>query len=423
MNNNNTNPAFVVPGKSSQQLIRLPKAHSKFDESFLQELLVDHPELLPVCDIRHDAGSLLCIGREVPVASGSIDNLYLSTSGYPVIVETKLWRNPQARREVLAQTLDYIKEIVKEDYEWFEKQWRKFSQHQLGQEVNLITKLNEIAGDEIDESFIVDRLNGALLRGDVIAMIVGDGIETGLQELIAHLCKDSPNLRYSLAMVELACYKFSRSDEEGIFIVPRIIQNVEPVERAYVRVELANELQGQLNIIPVVTPDLGPKPPRLRNTLDEEDLLKSIEYTDGSSCRDSMKQFYDDLIETFHLEPDFKSAALMLKIPHPDGKAPGISLLGFTKDGFYNSYFLKFQLETKGIIWGINPDKAKQIVEEFGTAMNTIDSRFKREGIMHQATSQFIPYKEIEDKVDQIKSEIEKVVAAVRTAYDKSCEQ
>lgn len=47
--------------------------------------------------------------------SGSIDNLYLSTGGYAVLVETKLWRNPQARREVLSQTLDYIKDLARED--------------------------------------------------------------------------------------------------------------------------------------------------------------------------------------------------------------------------------------------------------------------------------------------------------------------
>jgi hypothetical protein len=46
------------------------------------------------------------VGREIPVTTGRIDLLYVSTSGYPVIVETKLWRNPEAKREVVAQGLD-----------------------------------------------------------------------------------------------------------------------------------------------------------------------------------------------------------------------------------------------------------------------------------------------------------------------------
>jgi hypothetical protein len=85
----------------SKTLSRLPRVHDRFDERFIQELLVTYPELLPVAQFRPDIGDLVCIGREVPTRdSGTIDNLYLSTAGYVVVVETKLWRNPQSRREV-----------------------------------------------------------------------------------------------------------------------------------------------------------------------------------------------------------------------------------------------------------------------------------------------------------------------------------
>src|SRR5437016_1307577 len=126
MGRTTTTPVFVVQGVSVTTLGRLPRVHTNFDERFLQQLLADHPELLPVSALRDDVGSLLCVGREVPVgAIGSIDNLYLSTAGYPVIVETKLWRSPEARREVLSQTLEYVKEIVLKDFEWFAQQWKR----------------------------------------------------------------------------------------------------------------------------------------------------------------------------------------------------------------------------------------------------------------------------------------------------------
>jgi len=121
-------PMFISPGKGARTLKRLSKVHREFDESYLQELLVNFPQLLPVNEIRGDVGNLVCIGREVNVGdSGAIDNLYLSTGGYPVVVETKLWKNPQARREVLSQILDYVKELIDKDYEWFDKQWISFS--------------------------------------------------------------------------------------------------------------------------------------------------------------------------------------------------------------------------------------------------------------------------------------------------------
>jgi len=70
---------------------------------------------------------LISIGREVPTNAGSIDNLYLSSQGYLILVETKLWRNPEARREVVGQIIDYAKEISKWSFKQLEDQVRSYS--------------------------------------------------------------------------------------------------------------------------------------------------------------------------------------------------------------------------------------------------------------------------------------------------------
>ena len=215
---------------------RLPKIHQEFNKKALQDLLAQHLSLLPVNHLREDAGELLCVGREVPLGdSGHVDNLYVSNGGYPVIVETKMWRNPQARREVLSQVLDYTKELVNKDFEWFEKTWKESSGKQNLKEGGLIEQLSDTHAEEIDPPVYVDRIHRALKRGDIISLIVGDGIETRLQKLVSHLCKDSAHLRYSLSLVELACYKIgSDSLDAEMLVVPRIIQDIEPIERAYV---------------------------------------------------------------------------------------------------------------------------------------------------------------------------------------------
>ena len=398
---------------SVDALERLPRVHTTFDERFLQDLLADHPELLPARDVRDDAGSLLCVGREVAVPSGAIDNLYLSTEGYPVIVETKLWRNPQARREVLSQTLDYIKEVVQKDFEWFAQQWELFSQQHDNYTGDLLSCLNDLSDDEIDERFFVDRVNRALLRGDVIAMIVGDGIETRLQELVAHLCKDSSHLRYSLALVELVCYKFNKQDDDGILVVPRIIQDVEPVQRAYVRVDIADELERQLTVTPVVVPE-SDHTKTSRVSLNEDDFLEAIEQSAGRKCRDQIQQFYSDLTESFKLEPEFKAAAVMLKVPHPDGDGLGASVLALEKQGrIYNTKHMRNQLRR----WGLRPAVIEHIVSDYWTALHNIDSRFNPDGIVHLAPRQFLPFVEIVDKLAEIKDRVGKVVAAIRSAY------
>ena len=59
----------------------------------------------------------LSAGEVVPEAL-QLDRLLLITpDGNLVLVECKLWRNPQARREVLAQIIDYAKDLIRLDFE------------------------------------------------------------------------------------------------------------------------------------------------------------------------------------------------------------------------------------------------------------------------------------------------------------------
>jgi len=390
--------------------------HTTFDENYLQELLANHPELLPVHAIRNDIGSLLCIGREVAVSSGSIDNLYLSTAGYPIIVETKLWRNPQARREVLSQTLDYVKDVVQKDFEWFEEQWALYRPPQGKESSSLLDELSRVSDDEIDETFIVDRLNRALAHGDVIALIVGDGIETRLQELVTHLCRDSSHLRYSLALVELGCYGMGPEHNNEILVVPRIAQDIEPVQRAYVRVEVAEALQNQVKVTPVVTSDTDEKK-HSRVSLNEQDFLLAVQQSGGRECADLMQQFYSDLVSEFSLEPDFKAAAVMLKLPHPDGDGLGVSILALEKQGrVYNTRHMRNQLKH----WGLNDETVERIASEYWSALHSVDSRFRTDGIGHLSPGQFVPFMEIADRLPEIKNRIGQAVSAIESAYEES---
>ena len=51
------------------------------------------------------------ICTELNTPAGAIDNFLVTPKGLPVLVECKLWRNPEARREVVGQILDYAKEL------------------------------------------------------------------------------------------------------------------------------------------------------------------------------------------------------------------------------------------------------------------------------------------------------------------------
>lgn len=78
-------------------------------EDFMQKLVAAHPELIADQD-----GSLLLIRREQPIAdredgSGrwSLDHLFVTRTGVPVLVELKRAVDTRLRREVIGQMLDY----------------------------------------------------------------------------------------------------------------------------------------------------------------------------------------------------------------------------------------------------------------------------------------------------------------------------
>ena len=377
---------------------------------FLQELLVDHPQLLPVDELRADVGELLCIGREVGAGeAGSIDNLYLSTGGYPVLVETKLWKNPQARREVLSQVMDYMKELVTKDFEWFAQQWNIFSKNRNLGSIELMDRLYELS-DELDQQTYIDRVNRALDRGDILALIVGDGIETKLQALVSHICRDSAHLRYSLGLVELACYHLDDEGPEKLLIVPRIIQEVEPIERAYVRVDFATGLEKQLKVIPIIEPTLDGRAKK-REMLSEDEFFSDLETIIGPELRKKTESFYNDLINNIGLEPDFKSAAVMLKIPDPNDEKPSASVIAIEKRGrILNTRYLRGQLEK----WGLPYEHVNTMCREYWGELHSIENGFLVDGMKHVAPHHFIPLSVVADKFDLIKNAIEKVVRRIR---------
>ena len=75
-----------------------------YNEAWLQNLLYEHPALFPASWIEPEFDPLISGCREMGVTfgdsrSGSLDNVFVTAAGRIVLVEAKLWRNPQARRE------------------------------------------------------------------------------------------------------------------------------------------------------------------------------------------------------------------------------------------------------------------------------------------------------------------------------------
>ncbi len=86
-----------------------------FGEVTLQEMIVDHPELIPSDEIDEaDPPRFLVLLSEAGVTPGSMDVLLIDHRGVPTVVETKLVDNREIRRSVLAQGIEYLAHLKTE---------------------------------------------------------------------------------------------------------------------------------------------------------------------------------------------------------------------------------------------------------------------------------------------------------------------
>ena len=85
--------------------------NESLDERTVQELILRNPECLPISEIDESYNPIMPVCKELNTTVGPLDILMVSPNGELTIIETKLWRNPKARRKVVAQILDYAKKL------------------------------------------------------------------------------------------------------------------------------------------------------------------------------------------------------------------------------------------------------------------------------------------------------------------------
>lgn len=232
-------PVLVSAHGVREELVRLHLGSGHHNEGWLQELIHTHPSVLPVSEIEPGFGQLISAAREVSCDHGTIDNLYVTPSGDILLVETKLWRNAQMRREVVAQALDYVAALTAMPFEAFEQAVCK------GQSIKRLYDLVADHADALSEQDFIDAISFNLRRGRILVMVAGDGIRTETEALVG-LLQSHAGAHFTFALVELATWETPAGD---ILVVPDIMTKTVMIERGVVRLEGSG-----LTVTPVAQP-------------------------------------------------------------------------------------------------------------------------------------------------------------------------
>jgi hypothetical protein len=205
---------ILVVENRKAQLVDAKKFES---EATLQTYLEQFPSLLPVWEVDEDAPPLLTIGREVGVPSGAVDLLFTDANGLLTVVETKLAKNPQVRREVIGQVIEYASFLSTWDADDVERQANEYLRSDRAPEahrgLDLYEALSKASPEPVPEDVFRERVEDNLKGGRIRLVIAVDEVVEPLRSTVTFLNSFSP---FDILVLQLV--DFEESGSRHIFI-------------------------------------------------------------------------------------------------------------------------------------------------------------------------------------------------------------
>ena len=189
---------LLIDGKNSKVIDKV-----KFtEEGKLQDYLEEYPSLIPLAEIVEGASDLLCIGREVGAGPGSVDLLFIDKDGLLTVVETKLAKNPEARRTVIGQIIEYASYIA---------QWTADDVYRVASEYlnsNLDEVIQKVSEGEFSEEDFRSNIGQNLKNGKIRLIIAVDELIEPLRAMVTFLNRNST---FDILLLQVSSFEESET--------------------------------------------------------------------------------------------------------------------------------------------------------------------------------------------------------------------
>jgi hypothetical protein len=196
------------------------------NEDFMQQLVALHPELIADQD-----GELLLIRREQPIADGedaggrwSLDHLFVTRTGIPVLVEIKRAVDTRLRREVIGQMLDYAANGTV--YWKAGRVAESFAESMSAQQRDGDEVLATFLDGSMDPQDFWQQVDANFSAGRIKLVFVADTIPRELARIVEFL---NEQMRADVRAVELSWFE---SDSGVTALTPRVIGETERAQTA-----------------------------------------------------------------------------------------------------------------------------------------------------------------------------------------------
>jgi len=358
--------------ESKEAFIRKSAKDLNLKESWFQKAIVENPELIigpcREAQLVPDDERWFCWKKEFSIETGSIDVLLLSSHGRVGIVETKLSYNPQVRREVVAQILDYALAL----------------RDSLIESLPPIPKLNEtLVADE-------DDVRDSLIAGNFLLIIAGDNLDPRAIRLGEAILAQHFTSMWDLAMVDMNLYHQTSTDEH--LLITELRGSLEHETRQTMRVIIKGETPAarvEVERVPITITD--PRPTDRSNPWTIEDVFHFL--GDGKNASEIKRIF------------DFLNDHEMIRVE--GGKGPRLPTLSlFLKDSnekigtsWFQLNISKLSLSLRGIrLLELHQCKESELINRFTKHNFNVSEKITKDGYLTLT----LPFDISKQKLDQL---------------------
>lgn len=384
-------PYLVDPSGKHVALSRVEFDDRHVAEDYLQDALNRSPDLLPIEEIDPAFGPLASLGREID----NIDNLFISPNGKITLVETKLWRNPEATREVVAQVIDYAARLSLWSYADLEAALKTaMSPAPVGDGSLYAYVAKKFPGEALPEEQFIDEVQKNLRAARFLLMVVGDGIRENLESMLGHLHRQ-PQMLFTFCLVEMQIFE-NPDLFKGRLLLPVVVAKTTEVVRAVVRVQTT----GQAEVSVAIEEEPEKTPGARRRTLSEDEFFSEIQ---DESTRKLFRQLLTFAGE-IGAELIWRSGSVSVQVPDPGGSRQNLTIFVLTNTGTIYTGWLAGQLKKVSLDKNISYDYVKTLAALTGIKPH------KKDG---SALSRNIKAAELAPKVDEFMALVRQTVEKI----------
>ncbi len=386
-------PSIIDAQGERYPLTRVKFSDQQIVEEFLQNTLHNSPGILPIEELDRNFSPLASLGREII----NIDNLFISPSGNLTLVETKLWRNPEATREVVAQVLDYAAQLSTWHYSDLEDAARgALDPAPIGNGTLYEFVARQFPDEALPEDQFVDAVQRNLADARFLLLVVGDGIKENLEHILGQLHRQ-PQMRYKFGLVEIHIYE-NPAVLDGRVLMPIVVANTTEIVRTLVRVQTTGSAPVSVSVeAQVEPPSVGGRMP-----YDEDSFFEEIQ----DECTERIFRRLLALAPEIDAELTWGARAVSIRLPDPKGEGKLLTLFLLNNNGEVSTGWLAMQLKKLSLDETISHDFVKRIASLFpGITPHKKNPEFLSRGIKSS---------ELEPKIDEFISIVRDTVARIK---------